>query len=321
MGYSTVTGSSGPLSTATLTSLLDPPTGTVRTVIDTDTANEIDDHFALIYALLSDAINVEAIYAAPFHNKNSKDPADGMEKSYEAILDILDLTDRSPSDRFLHRGAKGFMSSQSLERQFPATEDLIRRASKTTDEILYVISIGSPTNIALAIENTPEIINNIVVVWLGGQPHSWHTAWEFNLSQDLHASKVLFDSGVPLVQIPCKNVAEHLRTTIPELQDYLKNEGPIADYLLDLFTGYDPTEYQYEDTPGDVWSKEIWDLAPVGYLINQEWVPTHLVHSPELSNEHNYTQNTSRHLMRLAQDVKRDFVYNDLFETVVSFET
>ena len=55
-----------------------------------------------------------------------------------------------------------------------------------------------------------------MVVWLGGAPHDWPSAREFNLYQDVRASQVLFDSGVPLMQIPTTNVAEHLRTTEPK---------------------------------------------------------------------------------------------------------
>lgn len=47
--------------------MLRPPKGPVRCVIDTDTRNEIDDQFALAWALLSrDQLNIEAIYAAPY---------------------------------------------------------------------------------------------------------------------------------------------------------------------------------------------------------------------------------------------------------------
>lgn len=47
--------------------LLEPPVGPVRVVIDTDTANEIDDQFALAWALLSqDVLTIEGIYAEPY---------------------------------------------------------------------------------------------------------------------------------------------------------------------------------------------------------------------------------------------------------------
>ena len=47
--------------------MLEPPAGPVRVVIDTDTANEIDDQFTLAWALLSqDVLKIEGIYAVPY---------------------------------------------------------------------------------------------------------------------------------------------------------------------------------------------------------------------------------------------------------------
>jgi hypothetical protein len=71
------------LSSAELLRLLEPPAGPVHMVLDTDTYNEIDDQFAVVYSLLSPNLTVEAFYAAPFHNRRSSGPADGMERSYE----------------------------------------------------------------------------------------------------------------------------------------------------------------------------------------------------------------------------------------------
>ena len=83
------------LSDAERLAKLTPPTGRVRMVLDTDTYNEVDDQFALVQALLSpDKLDVEAIYAAPFHNDRSSGPADGMERSYEEILRLLERLDR-----------------------------------------------------------------------------------------------------------------------------------------------------------------------------------------------------------------------------------
>ena len=46
---------------------LEPPKGPVRLLIDTDAANEIDDQFAIAWALLSqDRLRIEAVTAAPF---------------------------------------------------------------------------------------------------------------------------------------------------------------------------------------------------------------------------------------------------------------
>ena len=51
-------------------------------VLDTDTYNEIDDQFALVYALLCpEKLNVEAVYAAPFTNDRSTGPGDGWRRA------------------------------------------------------------------------------------------------------------------------------------------------------------------------------------------------------------------------------------------------
>lgn len=55
------------LSAIEMQARLAPPSDRVRLAIDTDCANEIDDQFALAWALLSpDQLEIEGIYAAPF---------------------------------------------------------------------------------------------------------------------------------------------------------------------------------------------------------------------------------------------------------------
>src|SRR4051812_31373681 len=84
---------------------LTPPAGKVRMVLDTDTFNEIDDQFALVYALLSkDQMDLQAIYAAPFYNDLSSGPKDGMEKSYNEILCILERMNES-AEGFVFKGS------------------------------------------------------------------------------------------------------------------------------------------------------------------------------------------------------------------------
>ena len=61
---------------------LECPKGKIDLVIDSDTYNEIDDQFAIAYAVHApEKIRLQAIYAAPFFNERSNGPADGMEKS------------------------------------------------------------------------------------------------------------------------------------------------------------------------------------------------------------------------------------------------
>jgi len=284
---------------------LEPPQGPVSMVLDTDTYNEIDDQFAVVYSLLSPNLTVKALYAAPFWNARSEDPADGMQKSYEEILRLLDRMGIHRQD-FVHRGSERYLPSASEPVRSAAAEDLIAKALAGEDEILYVVAIGAITNVASAILIEPAIIRKIVVVWLGGQPWYWPTAREFNLQQDVPAAQVVFNCGVPLVHIPCKNVAEHLRTTLPEMATYVKGRGKIGDYLYQIYEDYFTDHYAR--------SKVIWDISTIAYLNNPAWVPSEIRPSPILRDDVTWApEDPSRHPHRVATDVKRDEVFGDLF--------
>jgi purine nucleosidase len=289
---------------------LEPPSGPVSMVLDTDTYNEIDDQFALVYALLSPNLHVEAVYAAPYSNSRSSGPADGMEKSYQEILRVLDRLGRDMGGQ-VFRGSDRYLPSRMEGIRSAAAEDLIRRALAPRNGPLYVLAIGAITNIASAILLEPQIIQHIVVVWLGGQPWYWPTAKEFNLKQDAPAAQVVFDCGAPVVHIPCKNVAEHLRTSLPEMQAYVKGRGAIGNYLCEIFESYHADHYAY--------SKVIWDISTVAYLNNPQWVPTELRPSPILRDDVTWApEDAARHAGRQAFDVHRDGVFRDLFRKLES---
>jgi inosine-uridine nucleoside N-ribohydrolase len=288
---------------------LSPPEGKVRMVLDTDTYNEIDDQFAVVYALLSrEKLDVEALYAAPFSNPRSEGPEDGMEKSYEEILRLLDRLDME-HEGFVLKGSRGFLEDLDKPLESPAALDLIQRArTASPDNPLYVVAVGAITNVASAILMEPSIIENIVVVWLGGNSIHWHHTREFNFRQDLNSSRLVFDCGVPLVQLPCTPVVTHLSTTLPEMEAYLKGRGAIGDYLLEIFEDYAKDHY--------AWSKVLWDMTAVAWLINADWTPSNLIHSPIVTDQYTFSFDDSRHLIRAAYYIRRDPIFGDFFHKI-----
>ena len=283
---------------------LSPPSGKVRMVLDTDTYNEVDDQFAVAHALLSpDQMTVEALYAAPFHNGRSNGPGDGMERSYDEILRLLDRLN-VPNNDLVFRGSTGYLEGTDTPQNSDAVRDLITKAL-SSDELLYVVAIGAITNVASAILLEPEIIKRIVVVWLGGHEHTRYSTSEFNLKQDVPAARIIFDCGVPFVQIPCRNVASHLLTTLPELEAYVAGKSAVGDFLTETVRGYHKDHY--------AWAKEIWDLSATAYLVNPNWVTTRLVHSPILTDQVTYSHDAGRHFMRVAVQLNRNAIFADVF--------
>ncbi len=306
---------------------LQPPLGSIKIVIDTDTYNEIDDQFAISYALFSqDKFDICGYYAAPFYNTRSENAGHGMQLSYEELLRLFKMLD-VPLEELAFLGSAGFLDDYAHPFVSNAAKHLIDLAM-SVDEPLYVIALGALTNIASAILIEPAIIDKIVVVWMGGHAFHWPETTEFNLRGDLLASRLVLNCGVPLVLIPARGVTSHLTSTVVELERYVKGRGQIGDFLFERFSAYEGLE--------DGGSKEIWDIVAVAYLINSAWVPSYLTSCPMIARQppqrepspkrypkelHHLTWSFdhTRHSIRYAYFAHRDPIFRDFFKKLDQF--
>jgi purine nucleosidase len=285
-------------------------------VLDTDTYNEIDDQYAVVLTMLSpEKFDVEAIYAAPFGpNQRATSTEHGMEQSYDEILRVLHRIDVK-HEGLVHKGSNRWLGSVDTPVRSAAVDDMIARAKAPSDRPLYVVAIGAITNVASALLLAPEIADKIVVVWLGGQPYNFHPWGEFNFSQDVLSTQVVYDSGVPFIRVPCINVAQQIKTTLPEMAACLKGQGAIGDYLYGIFAEWIETYHGGSSAA----SKEIWDLGPIAWLINPGWVETVIVHTPVVTGPDTWHMDHRRHLMREAISVDRDAIFGDIFRKIEEF--
>ncbi len=334
-----------------------PEGGPVRLLIDTDTANEIDDQYALAWALLSpEKMTVEAITAEPFsfahhqpellkaeraieeggHHKEHLvggfqgwinrlhaqgrraadlsfvGPAEGMELSYAEILTIYDKLGMS-SEGKVFRGAPRYMADAGDIVDSEAVDTIIDLAKSGTAP-LYIAAMGCVTNIAAALLKAPEIIDRIVVIWTSAYPsHAPHcNRPSLNLVQDVHASRLIFDSGVPHIYLPGYQVGAQLKISRPEMEKFVKGQGAIGDYLHHLFT-HNPLHDMFAITDRERRTWVIWDIINIAWLINPAWVPTFVTTSPILDQDLYWKKDDARHLMREAHDLQRDEIFLDLY--------
>ena len=289
---------------------LSVPKGMIDVVLDTDAYNEVDDQFAISYMLKSkERLNTKAIYAAPFFNGNSVSPKDGMEKSYNEIFKILSLA----GEKFdVFRGSEKYLDDENTPVISSAAEDLVQRAKNYSPEKpLYVVAIGAITNIASAILLNPDIIENIVVVWLGGHGLHYHNTKEFNMYQDVAAARVVMQSGVPFVQLPCVGVVDKFAVSKQELEFWLKGKNPLADYLA---TNAIAAAEAY--AKGRAWTRVIWDVTAVGWLLNDSdrFMQSRVIPTPIPTYDNLYATDYNGHPMRYVYSINRDNLMNDLFE-------
>ncbi len=299
------------LNTGDLLKRLERPRGVVDVVIDTDTYNEIDDQFALAYLLKSDEkLRLQAIYAAPFFNHHSESPEDGMEKSFEEIHKVLGLLRKEEYKKVVFKGSRMYLQNKKEAVESSAARNLVNLALERDDsDPLYVIAIGAITNIASAILMEPSIIRKIVVIWLGGNALDWHDNKEFNARQDVAAARVIFECGVPLVLLPCMGVVSSFTTTGPELNFWLKGKNELCNYLVE-----NTVQEAFLVGQGKCWSRAIWDVTAVAWLIDESFMEERIEHSPIPEYDHKWGIDKTRHFIKYVYAIHRDALYMDLFE-------
>ena len=292
---------------------LEVPKGHVDVVLDTDAYNEIDDQFAIAYLLRSkEKLNTKAIYAAPFYNSHSTGPENGMERSYDEIIKLLALLDEKVE---VFKGSKKYLDDEKTPVVSPAALDLAKRADGYTPENpLYVVAIGAITNVASAILINPKVAENTVVVWLGGHALHYHNTKEFNMRQDVAAARVVMNSGVPFVQLPCNGVVSSFRISKPELEYWLKGKNKIGDYLAE--NTINEAEIHAKGKP---WTRCIWDVTAVGWLLNDsgKLMNSRVTAMSVPSYDHYYTVLPNAHPMRYVYHINRDALMEDMINKIL----
>lgn len=273
-------------------------------ILDTDTFNEIDDQFALAYAMLSpESIRLLSVNAAPFLNSRSSSPADGMLKSYNEIKRVMNLVDPKAEIPY-YKGSERFLTDKKTPVESEAADNIINTVMNSNERI-YIVAIGAITNVASAIIKCSDIVNRTTVIWLGGHALTYKDTKEFNLYQDVMSAQVVFDSGIPLVQIPCAGMCTEFITTIPELEYYLRGKNELCDYLVDIVRSYTKKPYG--------WSKVVWDVTAVAVLTCPEAFRFSIIPRPFVTAEGRYAFDGERDQYIYVNKLARDPIYADLF--------
>lgn len=308
----------GKIQYADLAARLEKPVGGADVVLDTDCYNEIDDQFALAYLVRSEPFcRVRAVTAVPFYSHpskgrvvRSKDPGDGMERSYQEILKVLALMGRSDLNDRVYRGSDRFLPGPLEPVQSDAARKIIE-ISKDYDarKPLYVVAIGALTNVASALLMDPALRGRIVVVWLGGHARHYHLASDFNMEQDVAAARVVFGCGVPLVQLPCLGVVSEFRFSKAELEHLFRGKNALCDYLID-----NTYSYMKLDSGAAYWSKPLWDVTAVAWLMPGDMMLDRILPAMVPQADFNHSFPPDGPPQRYVYYIRKDALTKDLAE-------
>lgn len=287
-------------------------------ILDTDTANELDDQFALSYLLLNqDRADTLAITIAPFLNSRSTSPGDGMQKSFAEANRLLELLGREDLKSRVYPGSEAFLSDEQTPIISPASQKIAEEAVRHSPEHpLFVVAIGAGTNVASAFLLQPEAMKqNTVIVWLAGHGIHWVDSHEFNLFQDVAAGRIIFGAGARLVQLPCMGVVDHFTVGKEELEHYLVGKNPLCDYLAGNVIA--EMEHSYGGKP---WSRVIWDVTAVAWLFNDRdrFMNACSIPAPIPQYNHHYSFSPNRPGITYVYHIRRDELLDDLYQKLAS---
>ncbi len=274
-----------------------PPAAPLRMILDTDAANEVDDHYAIALALgFPERIRLEGFVAAHFGK------AEHIAKSARDLETLLDKAGKSGAYP-IHRGAPPLKSLEDA----PAAEGvdfIIERAlAATPEDPLWLVLLGPATDAVLALRKEPKIADRLVVFWHGRS--EWpRKCSNFNADNDIPASRILFEQRSRLVLF---DTGGHLLLPFAESARRFAPLGPLGAHLHEI-RGRSP-RWARDD-------KAMFDLGDLAALVDPACATSERTPAPGVREDQSYDfSRTHGDLLRLAK-VDRDRCYDLLEEAL-----
>lgn len=256
-----------------------PDTQKIPLIIDADTANEVDDLFALVRAVNEPKFDLLAITSAQFHTSpyaSDSTVAESQEIN-EQLMTLLKRTDIS-----LPLGSNRPLKAKGAPQDSEAARFIIKKAHEQgKGRKLQLVILGSCTNVASAILIDSTIVPKIQVNYLG----FWHDPEtnrydknEFNSRNDSIAVNVLMDQRGLDVRVMTATTSQHLVFHKTRVDAQLKGKGGMADYLVNRWESYERW-WTKKDPEKTKWT--MWDVALIEALAHPEWTSLERFKTPK----------------------------------------
>lgn len=241
----------------------------VRVVLDCDTANEIDDQFAIAYALGCPDFDVLGVVSVQNTLASGRD---SVERYVEEARRMVALCGRD--DVPCLPGATRPMETPYDGVPSEGLDFLVEQARAGP---LTVLATGPATDIASLALLDPPLRAGVRAVWAGGFPdeETWqrHKHGELNARADIAAWRAVFGSDLPLVQLPGWPGVEKVAVSWREYVGDLRGLGaPVTDYLGQILQRWCGERAGLDMDAGRGARKVLWDVVNVALLRNPGWV-------------------------------------------------
>ena len=238
----------------------------IKLIIDADTANEVDDLFAIVRAIVEPKFDLLGINSAQFHISPLASDTTALE-SQKLNEDIIRLMEKPKLP--LPLGSNTPLSSSRQPKISAASNFIIQEAHKLNgDQKLNIAILGPCTNVASAILQDSSIIPKLSIHYIG----FWHEVEtntydkkEFNSGNDTFAVNLLLDTEGLDFNVMTATTCQHLVFKKTKVDEQLNGKGGIQDYLVDRWENYERW-FDKVDLKKEKWI--MWDVAIIEALAN-----------------------------------------------------
>ena len=251
-----------------------------KIIIDTDPGQ--DDAVAILLALASpediDVLGITAVAGnvpLPLTEKNARIVCELAGKPDTRVFAGCDAPMKRKLVTAEHvHGKTGLDGPQLADPTMPlqdqhAVDFIIETLRHEPSGTVTLCPIGPLTNIAVAFERAPDIIERVQeIVLMGGayfEVGNITPTAEFNIYVDPEAAKIVFDAGAPLVVMPL-DVTHKALTTKPRIDAFRSMHSRVGDMVAawtDFFERFDMEKYGSEGAP-------LHDPCTIAYLIEPQ---------------------------------------------------
>lgn len=284
-----------------------------RVIIDTDAKNEADDQFAIVHGLLSPTLDIRGLIPAHFGNRRSDRSMEESREEVDLLLDLLGLSGTVP----VANGALCGLPDEQTPADSPGARLIISESKLTSQgDPLFVAFLGPLTDMASAILLDPEIVHReVIVIWIGGRGYRGFDAGpgiEFNLSNDIHAANVVFDSGITLWQVP-SDVYSKISVSYAELAEKIGASGPLGRYLIKQLHEWNAAYH-----PGPIESRSLGDSPAISLMLYAKSGDFRVRPAPRFGMDGSYLPGSNRPI-RVCEYVDTRFLLEDMFAKIRAF--
>ncbi|WP_426592117.1 nucleoside hydrolase [Cellulomonas sp. McL0617] len=213
----------------------------LRVITDNDYSGDPDGLVQLAHLLLSPSVDVRAVIGS---HLRAGDPFDSSpitatkaRQAADVVVDLLGLTGAITTIE----GSNTALVDRSTPIRSAAAEAIVAEAMRESDLPLYVTLGAGLTELASAYLLEPRIAERLTAVWIGGPEHDGLAVApprpggpevsEYNLRIDITAAQVVFDSPIPLWQVP-RDAYRQAMMSFAELETRVRPHGAIGEHLV-----------------------------------------------------------------------------------------